>query len=1066
MKKNILVMIFLIVATLLFADNYSRENDIVTDHDRGLQWQDQPYTQAEKDAYNETEASKQTGKAKKWINAAAYCDNLDLDGGGWRLATIDELNSTVDESRSDPAINPIFQNAESLGYWSGTTYPDNTDQAWGIGFNSGGWHHCNKDGRIKFIRCVREAVTTKMVKIMPLGDSITYGSHNGTADSTVDVAYRKHLWETLTDAGYIFNFVGSMQAGTDYAPPFDPDNEGHPGDTAEGIAVDVYDYLTNNPADIALLHIGTNVLSTDPGDVAHALDEIDRYETDSGNHVSVILARIINRATDSDDTNETERNMTSEFNINLEEMARQRIANGDDIVIVDMENGAGIDYSVNTDMIDYLHLKDEGYAKMASMWYTALTAAIPTHLWSFDEADDATTFLDTYRENAGTCTGSGCPTAVSGKIEGAQLFNGSDTEVNIADDNTSDWNGNESFTIEFWIKPNRTDGADQVVIGRENDAQDSYLWWVGIDGSTGHLVFHLRDSNGIDNSIDGGSITNNTWYHVACVHDAASNKDYIYINDEDPVDEDQTYTGNFAGTTPINIGYLSYQGSNQFHLDGTVDELTLYNGRVNADQIKLHYQKGSSNNPPTLSITTTPVTAARVGVLYHYDVNSSNDPSAVFTYTANPDISWINIDTDTGIIEGTPPSHDTVGNIAMAVEATDGTANATQDYTLKVRDPESLPGGMVHYWKLDENDTSDTRIYLDSYAGADGTCSGDDCPTPRQGKVDGAQSFNGSNKIDVTDTSSFNWTADSNFTIEYWVRIDDDVDIDQYNMVVIGRDGGDSDSYTWWAGIEKETGKAIFSLRSDDATKYTVTSRDTVVGNTGIHAGGHYITIVRDGSANELRLYVDGNETNVTTGASYPSDFSDSSESAVNIGYLNYNGNPGFFLNNGTSGIDDIAVFNEALSIEDIEEHFENSQNHHSFEILEDTTPPVITLNGDDPQKIDENDSYTELNATAEDNIDGDVSANISIDSSEVNTSQIGDYNVTYSVTDTAGNTAVKTRTVKVIDATKPVITLEGNETVEVEKGDVYTDAGATASDNIDGDITASRNLYGNLQCQ
>jgi len=43
-----------------------------------------------------------------------------------------------------------------------------------------------------------------------------------------------------------------------------------------------------------------------------------------------------------------------------------------------------------------------------------------------------------------------------------------------------------------------------------------------------------------------------------------------------------------------------------------------------------------------------------------------------------------------------------------------------------------------------------------------------------------------------------------------------------------------------------------------------------------------------------------------------------------------------------------------------------------------------------------------------------------------------------------------------IIDVTKPVITLEGNETVEVEKGDVYTDAGATASDNIDGDITAT----------
>ncbi len=39
-------------------------------------------------------------------------------------------------------------------------------------------------------------------------------------------------------------------------------------------------------------------------------------------------------------------------------------------------------------------------------------------------------------------------------------------------------------------------------------------------------------------------------------------------------------------------------------------------------------------------------------------------------------------------------------------------------------------------------------------------------------------------------------------------------------------------------------------------------------------------------------------------------------------------------------------------------------------------------------------------------------------------------------------------------DTTKPVITLTGNATVSVEKGSVYTDAGATASDNVDGNIT------------
>ena len=43
-----------------------------------------------------------------------------------------------------------------------------------------------------------------------------------------------------------------------------------------------------------------------------------------------------------------------------------------------------------------------------------------------------------------------------------------------------------------------------------------------------------------------------------------------------------------------------------------------------------------------------------------------------------------------------------------------------------------------------------------------------------------------------------------------------------------------------------------------------------------------------------------------------------------------------------------------------------------------------------------------------------------------------------------------------VIDTTIPVITLVGDATVTVEVGDTYTDAGATATDNYDGNLTAS----------
>ena len=56
---------------------------------------------------------------------------------------------------------------------------------------------------------------------------------------------------------------------------------------------------------------------------------------------------------------------------------------------------------------------------------------------------------------------------------------------------------------------------------------------------------------------------------------------------------------------------------------------------------------------------------------------------------------------------------------------------------------------------------------------------------------------------------------------------------------------------------------------------------------------------------------------------------------------------------------------------------------------------------------------------------------------------------------DTASNAAVEvTRTVNVVDTTLPVITVLGDLLVTISCGDSYTDAGATAEDACDGDVT------------
>ena len=122
----------------------------------------------------------------------------------------------------------------------------------------------------------------------------------------------------------------------------------------------------------------------------------------------------------------------------------------------------------------------------------------------------------------------------------------------------------------------------------------------------------------------------------------------------------------------------------------------------------------------------------------------------------------------------------------------------------------------------------------------------------------------------------------------------------------------------------------------------------------------------------------------------------------------------------------------------------------------EDTTVPVITLLGDNPVTIEVGDTYTDAGATAIDDIDGDITSNI-VTVSNVDTAIVGTYTVSYNVSDASGNAALEvTRTVNVVDTTVPVITLLGDNPVTIEVGDTYIDAGATAADNYDGDITSS----------
>jgi hypothetical protein len=84
-----------------------------------------------------------------------------------------------------------------------------------------------------------------------------------------------------------------------------------------------------------------------------------------------------------------------------------------------------------------------------------------------------------------------------------------------------------------------------------------------------------------------------------------------------------------------------------------------------------------------------------------------------------------------------------------------------------------------------------------------------------------------------------------------------------------------------------------------------------------------------------------------------------------------------------------------------------------------DTTSPVITILGSNPISLTVGDSYSDLGATATDNIDGDITSQIAT-TNNVNTGTAGSYAVTYVVHDVAMNYATSTRTVNVSNPTPP----------------------------------------------
>ncbi|RBQ14077.1 hypothetical protein DP939_42640 [Spongiactinospora rosea] len=200
-----------------------------------------------------------------------------------------------------------------------------------------------------------EELKKRDLRIMPLGDSITYGIGSSTQSS-----YRADLWNKLDGKTKSLDFVGSMRSGR----LSDPDNEGHSGAMIGQIANSADTAVPLWRPNVVLVHAGTNDM--DRGDAGAAPDAlkvlVDQVFEDAPTAL-IVVANLV----PSKDSRVQGR--IDAFNKEIPAIVEKRVGMGRMIALADMS------MVTSGDLVDSLHPNDNGYRKMADAFHKALLRA-------------------------------------------------------------------------------------------------------------------------------------------------------------------------------------------------------------------------------------------------------------------------------------------------------------------------------------------------------------------------------------------------------------------------------------------------------------------------------------------------------------------------------------------------------------------------------------------------------------------------------------------------------------------------------------------------------------------
>jgi hypothetical protein len=204
--------------------------------------------------------------------------------------------------------------------------------------------------------------------------------------------------------------------------------------------------------------------------------------------------------------------------------------------------------------------------------------------WTFDDPDisgASVTDKSPVGTNTGTIVGA---TKTIGKLGQALKFNGTSNYVNSGNIQLTN-----SLTITGWVKLNTLSAGNG---GSQTLASQNQAYGLEVVHSTGKLVCVFTTQGKAWNYCDTnstGSLTPNTWYYISLTKD---NNGYTYYINGVASGGGTDYNGNLVtGSDPTVIGSrMPTVGSSL--LNGSIDDVRIYNRALSASEVKRLYQMG------------------------------------------------------------------------------------------------------------------------------------------------------------------------------------------------------------------------------------------------------------------------------------------------------------------------------------------------------------------------------------------------------------------------------------------------------------------------------------------